>query len=328
MKHLPAIAALAPRARAVAVVDIDREQAGTLAGRFQIQGVYTDLEEMLSKERPDVVDICTPPKTHAPIAVQCIQAGAHVLLEKPMCQTETECDQVMAAAKEHRRKVCIAHSDLFYPSFYKARKMLERGDIGKFRGMRIHLSTPVTYITSKPDHWAHKLPGGVFGESGPHVVYLTLPFINPIREVQIIGRKVLEEHPWSSYEDYRLNLIGDEATSSVSMIYDTKQWSGQIDLWGEDGTLRVDMESQALIHTRREELKLIPVGLSSLGEAAQILMSGLGTGFEMMTRRYTQTHQALLGAFVDAIVGDTESPVPGEQGKETIRVMNMITQQL
>ncbi|MFN2500332.1 MAG: hypothetical protein ABR557_14730, partial [Pyrinomonadaceae bacterium] len=47
--------------------------------------------------------------------------------------------------------------------------------------MRIMLSTPTDYMTSREDHWAHKLPGGVIGESGPHIVYMTLAFINPIR---------------------------------------------------------------------------------------------------------------------------------------------------
>jgi hypothetical protein len=97
--------------------------------------------------------------------------------------------------------------------------------------MRIHLSTPVDYTTSKPDHWAHKLPGGVFGESGPHVVYMILAYINPITEVQVLGRKLMPEYPWSPCEDYRLDLLGDAGVCAGSMIYTTKLWQAEVDIW-------------------------------------------------------------------------------------------------
>jgi predicted dehydrogenase len=84
-----------------------------------------------------------------------------------MATSVAECDEIIAAADKANRCVSVAHSDLFYPSFTKAQQMVESGAIGKFRGMRIFLSTPIDYITSKPDHWAHKLPGGVLGETGP-----------------------------------------------------------------------------------------------------------------------------------------------------------------
>ena len=328
VKHLPALRALKSKAQTVAICDLNVEQGKALAAQFDVPGFHTDLGEMLKVEKPDVVDICTPPKTHAAIALTCIEAGAHVLIEKPMCQTEQECDQVMEAAQKHGRKICVGHSDLFYPSFYKARQMVDAGQIGTFRGMRIHLSTPTDYITSKPDHWGNKLPGGVFGESGPHVVYMTLAFINPIAKVQVLGLKVLEEYPWSPYEDYRLDLVGERAISTISMIYSTKQWGAQVELWGTDGFLRADLQSQALVHVRREELRTASVGLSSLGEAAQIVKSGLGTALEVVTKRYMPTHQALMGAFFDSILQNTESPVPASEGKESIRVMNLITEQL
>ncbi|HET9327749.1 MAG TPA: Gfo/Idh/MocA family oxidoreductase [Candidatus Eisenbacteria bacterium] len=328
VKHLPALKNLKGRSETVAIVDLNEAQARDLAGKFGVPKVYKDVGEMLRTEKPDVVDICTPPKTHTPIALQCIEGGAHVLIEKPMCQTEAECDTVMAAAEKAKRKICVGHSDLFYPSFNKGRELFEKGEIGAFRGMRIHLSTPVDYITSKPDHWAHKLPGGVFGESGPHVVYMTLAYISPIRDVQIVGRKMLPEYPWSPYEDYRLNLIGDQGTCTISMIYTTKQWQAEVAVWGTEGTLHMDLETQKLLKIKREELKMVPVALGSLGEVAQTLGSGLETGMDLLTGRYTQTHQEMMRAFFDAIVNDTDSPVPPSQGKESIRVMNMITAKL
>jgi predicted dehydrogenase len=163
-----------------------------------------------------LVDVCTPPKTHSTLAIEALENGAHVLLEKPMATSLVECDQIIAAAKKANRFVSLAHSDLFYPSFMKSQQMVESGAIGTFRGMRIFLSTPVDYITSKSDHWAHKLPGGVLGETGPHVVYMTLAFIKQIRKIQIHAQKLLPEFPWSPYEDYRITLAGDYAASSIA----------------------------------------------------------------------------------------------------------------
>ena len=83
---------------------------------------------MLEAERLDVVDICSPPRTHADIAIRSLKAGAHALIEKPMAINTEECDRIIAAAKENGRKICVAHSDLFYPSFLKARELVKAGN--------------------------------------------------------------------------------------------------------------------------------------------------------------------------------------------------------
>lgn len=327
-KHLPALRNMSDSVELCAVCDVNREQAEKIGREYGATEVFTDLGELLQKAKPDIVDICTPPKLHAPMALQCLEGGAHLVIEKPMCQTVEECDRVMELAERLDRKICVAHSDLFYPSFAKARKMVNNGDIGEMRGMRIHLSTPVDYITSKPDHWAHKLPGGVFGESGPHVVYMTLAYMNPIKEVHVVGRKLFDDYTWSPFEDYRLDLVGDKMTCSVSMIYSTNQWGCEVELWGSDGSLRLDLESQTLIHRERKQLRALPVGIGALGEAAQIVTSGINTAFDLVTRRYVQTHQELLTEFTRAINTGAPSPVPPEEGRESIRVMNLISEQL
>jgi len=323
LKHLPALQRL-DTAELCAICDISRDAAQEAADKFGIKGVYNDLDRMLSAEKPDIVDVCTPPKTHLSVAKAALEAGAHLLVEKPMCATVDECDELIRIAKAKNLKICVAHSDLFYPSFTKARAALAQGKIGTFRGMNIHLSTPVDYITSKRDHWANKLPGGVFGESGPHVVYMTLAFINPIKEVSVTATKILPEYAWSPFEDYRVTMVGDAGICSASMIYTTKQWAAGLEIWGTDGTLRVDLESQTLTRVRREALNVLRVGASAVSEAAQILVSGISTGIDRLAQRYTQTHQELLKAYIAAILENKPSPVGPEEGRESIRVMNMI----
>jgi predicted dehydrogenase len=327
-KHLPAWKKLGAKARVVALCDPQVAQAEELARTYEIAKVYHDFREMLEAERLDAVDICSPPRTHAELAIQSLEAGAHALIEKPMAIGTAECDRVIAASKQAGKKICVAHSDLFYPSFLKARELLKEGAIGELRGMRIFLSTPVDYITSKPEHWAHNLPGGVIGETGPHVIYMTLAFINPIREVRVAARKQLTQFPWSPYEDYRLELIGERASSSVTLTYATNRWAVQLDLWGSDGHMKFDLETQTLVLHGRPNLKPATLGLSAIREAGQILLGAADTGLSYAMGTFENTHERLLREFVESIRNGAPAPVTPEEGREAVRVMDLLVGQL
>jgi len=327
-KHLPAWKKAKRNAEVVALSDPNVEQAETLAHAHGIAKVYKDFHQMLETERLDVVDICSPPRTHAEIAIRSLKSGAHALIEKPMAISTEECDQILAVAKENGRKICVAHSDLFYPSFLKAREIVKQGTIGNFSGMRIFLSTPVDYITSRPDHWAHRLPGGVIGETGPHVIYMTLAFINPIQRVRIEGRKQLKQFPWSPYEDYRLDLMGENATCSVALTYATNRWAVQLDVWGSEGHLKFDLETQTVIVHGRSDLKPATLGVSAVKEAGQILTGTLGTSLTYLTGKFENTHERLVRDFIESIRNGSPTPVPPEEGREAVRVMDLLVGQL
>jgi predicted dehydrogenase len=327
LKHIPAFHKHRGKVHLAAICDVNIEGAREAAAAFGIPSAYADVGEMLAKEKPDLVDICTPPKTHAKLAIQAIQAGSNVLIEKPMAQSLEECDAIIAAARENNVKVCVAHSDLFYYPFIEARKLVREGAIGTFRGMRIFLSTPTDYITSKPDHWANKLPGGVFGESGPHIVYMTLAFINPVHSISVNAMKLMD-YAWSPFEDYRIDLIGEKAASSVTMNYATDQWMARVEILGEDATLMVDLEAMSLVKYRRKELKPVPIGMSILSESGQLLKNLAKNGFRYASGSLRSTHDFIIDGFVDSIINRTDSPVPAEEGRESVRVQNMIVEKL
>lgn len=326
-KHIPAFVRHKSKVDLVALCDLNQEGARKLASQFGVPKVYSDIGEMIEKEKPDLVDICTPPKTHVKLAVEAMERGCNVLIEKPMALTVAECDQIVEAAQRNNVKVCVGHSDLFYYPFMEARELVRKGAIGGFRGMRIMLSTPTDYMTSREDHWAHKLPGGVIGESGPHIVYMTLAFINPIKKVSVDAMKVLD-FPWSRYDDYRINLIGDKAISSVSLSYTTDQWAARLDILGEKGILTLDLEGMYLVNSRRPKLSPVPVALSILSESGQIVQDLVSKGVRLAAGKYENTHDIIVSRFVDSIRNDTESPVSAEEGREAVRVLNMIVEKL
>lgn len=326
-KHIPAFLKHKNKVELVALCDVNKEAAEKVAGKFGIPKTYTNIAEMIEKEKPDLVDICTPPQTHVRLAVEAMKLGRNVLIEKPMALTVAECDEIVEAKEKYGVKVCVGHSDLFYYPFMEARELVAKGAIGEFRGMRIFLSTPTNYMTSQKDHWAHKLPGGVIGESGPHVVYMTLAFINPVRRVSVDAMKIMD-YPWSLYDDYRINLIGDKAVSSITMSYTTDQWAARVDILGSKGILMLDLEGMYLLNNKRETLKPASVALSCLSESGQIVQNLLSKGMKLATGRYDNTHDIIVERFVDCIANGTETPVTAEEGREAVKVMNMIVDQL
>lgn len=326
-KHVPAFLKHRNKADLLAICDLDQTAAGSLAKQFGIPCIYADLTQMIEKEQLQLVDICTPPQTHVKLATAAMERGCNVLIEKPMALSVAECDRIVNAAKQHNVKVCVGHSDLFYYPFMQARELIGKGAIGDFRGMRILFSTPTDYMTSHPNHWAHKLPGGVIGETGPHIVYLTLAFINPIERVTVEGLKVLD-YPWSKYDDYRINLIGEKAISSVTLSYTTDQWAARVDLLGSKGILSLDLEAMYLVNSRRPVLKPVPLGLSVITESGQMLQNLVSKSLRVAAGKYQNTHDILVGRFVDAIRTGTPSPVTAEEGREAVRVLGMIVEAL
>ncbi|MBI1870479.1 MAG: Gfo/Idh/MocA family oxidoreductase [Chlamydiae bacterium] len=327
-KHLPAFLKLKKKIASLCLVDPNREAAQKLAQTFGIEKIYGSLSELLSKEKPDLIDICTPPRTHVGIALEALQAGCHVFVEKPMAMNVQECDQLIEASQKFRKKICVGHSDLFYPPFLKAREWVCKGAIGQFMGMKIFLSTPTDYMTSKENHWANKLPGGVIGESGPHVVYITLAFIPKILDVKVTGLKLLSQFPWSPYEDYRIELIGEKTSSSITSIYTTDQWAATVDLWGTEGLLKLDLELMTLVKYRRNSFKPSEIALSGASEASQLMWGTFATGLKTLMGRFKRTHELLIGKFVDAILNDSPSPVSAQEGREAVRVMDLIVEGL
>jgi len=327
-RHIPAWKSIGSKAEVVGLSDLNRDMAAKTAAQFDIKGIYNDAAEMIAREQPDVVDICTPPATHAKIAAMAMDHGCHMLIEKPMALTIGDCDAIAQGARQRGVQVCVAHTGLFYEPFIRGRELVEHGAIGKFMGMRIVISTPTDYLTSSEEHWAHKLPGGAIGETGPHAVYMSLAFIGRVERVTVDGAKLLLQYPWSRFEDYRINLVGDTGISSISVNYATSQWMVWVEIAGTDGTLLLDLHGRSVVRRRRARLKPMAVGLSVLGEGAQLFKEALLTGFRLATLRTASTHDRLIRAFAESLLNRTSVPVTAEEGREAVRIMSMIVDQL
>ena len=327
-RHLPAWRRLRRTVSVVAVCDLNRTQAEAVSRKFGVPAAYDDIRQMLETERPDFVDICTPPDTHADLAVTALKADRQVLIEKPLATNEEECQRIIQAERESKGQVTVAHTELFHPSVIEARQRIKRGDIGRFTGMRIFYSTPVTLMTADSGHFANRLPGGTIGETSPHVVYLTEAFIGPVRGVWTRGQKILPEYPWSPFEDYRLELMGDSAASSAVLTYTSKHSAFLLELWGTEGILKIDMQSKVLVNYDRVNQSPRGIGLSAFKEVAQIATGAFSNGVSYLAGRFRNIHDRLIGEFFERSVNGLPPAVTSEDGLETVRVMNLIGKQL
>jgi predicted dehydrogenase len=115
----------------VAAADSDESRAQLVSGKFGAEHWYGDYRNLLGSKEVEAVDICTPTKYHAEIAVAAATAGKHVLCEKPIALSLEEADRMIRACSEHNVKLMIAHSRRFIPRYSIVRKVISEGLIGK-----------------------------------------------------------------------------------------------------------------------------------------------------------------------------------------------------
>src|SRR5690606_8821748 len=103
--HLAAISRMTG-IRAVAIADINRERAEECAKKFDLKA-YTDYEEMLAEQQPDIAIVALPHFLHRDAAISCLAAGCHLLLEKPMAISSAACDDIIEHAERFSRAVLV-----------------------------------------------------------------------------------------------------------------------------------------------------------------------------------------------------------------------------
>ncbi|MDZ8120049.1 Gfo/Idh/MocA family protein [Pontiella agarivorans] len=95
--------------------------------------IYTEIGAMLSAEKLDAVSITLPTHLHKSISIQCLEAGVHVLCEKPMALNVEDCNAMMAAADEAGKELMVAHCIRFWPAYAWIKSVMEQGCAGEVK---------------------------------------------------------------------------------------------------------------------------------------------------------------------------------------------------
>jgi predicted dehydrogenase len=117
----------------VCITGRTRSAVEKLQRKFKISQGYTDHREMLEKQQLDAVNVTTPTYTHCPIVVDSLQAGCHVLCEKPMAMNLDEADQMIQAERESGKTIMLGFSQRFYKEFVQIKKLIDQGELGKIK---------------------------------------------------------------------------------------------------------------------------------------------------------------------------------------------------
>ncbi|MCS2160210.1 Gfo/Idh/MocA family oxidoreductase [Scandinavium sp. H11S7] len=132
--HIQGYLEMGARCQIVALVDIYPEKAQEKKTRYGLQDarVYSSHQQMLDDEpNVDIVDVCTPPYVHAEISIDALQAGKHVLCEKPMAASLEECDAMIAAQQASGKTLSIIAQNRFTDAFWRLKAAVDSGLAGK-----------------------------------------------------------------------------------------------------------------------------------------------------------------------------------------------------
>ena len=127
--HAAALAAL-PESEFVAVCGRTPEKANAFAEKYRV-AAFTDVREMLAKSEAEAVCICTPHPQHAASTIAAAEAGAHVLVEKPLASSLADCDAMLAAARANQTIIGTVCQRRFYPPSQRIRRAIDDGKIGQ-----------------------------------------------------------------------------------------------------------------------------------------------------------------------------------------------------
>ena len=126
-----------PRTELVAICDLLPERLETVGDKFDVKARYSDFEQMIHEQQPDIVNIPTATKFHAPLAEAVLRMGVHVDVEKPMTVTLSELDRLMAAQRASGKQLVPHHQAAVHPPAKKLRELVRSGFIGEVQAVRV-----------------------------------------------------------------------------------------------------------------------------------------------------------------------------------------------
>lgn len=298
--HLPGL--LAAGASLTAICDNNHPQLDEIAARFHIQHSYRNWREMLAAGGFDAVTICTPPFLHADMAVECLQRGYHVLVEKPMAVTLQQCDQMNDAVKPAGLILMISHNQRFMEPHRLAKDILDSGILG--RPYLVH---------------------GVFGHSGPEVWSPTQEwYFRPERAglgvMADLGYHKLDLVRWMTNQEVtQASAFGHTFEKATSLedtaIFALKLSRGTLYTLQISWVFRPDWENSLVIRCERGVLT-IPTESS---EPVRVLYT-TSPGVTVESAHHCNTSDTsgwfgAMRAFVSAVQAGTDSPIPDSEGR-------------
>jgi predicted dehydrogenase len=314
----------------VALCDRDRPRAESVARQFGVPTSYADVAAMLDAERPDFIDIITPPDTHRSIAAMAAERGVHVLCQKALAPAFAEAAAIVDNAERAGIRFMVHDNFRFQPWHREFRRLLDQGTIGRLHSVSCRTRMgdgwqPDAYLARQP--YFRTMPQLLIFETGVH-------FIDVYRylggEVTSVFARLRRLNPGIAGEDTGIVLF--EFAGGAVGVWDANRYNesratnprytfGEFLLEGDGGSLGLDEEGEMSVHRLGAGASDHPYPHDRLGFAGdcvratlQHFVDGLRTGspFETDGRDYLKTLAVQEAVYASAasgapvIVGDRE----------------------
>lgn len=318
-KHVEALINNRKEAELIAVCDIVKDKAAERKKQYEnaIEDnadvkVYSDYIQMLGKEDIDVVSICTESGYHAKHAIDCLNKGKHVLVEKPMALSIKDADEMIRITKEKNLKLGICHQNRFNPPIQKLRRAIEEGRFGKLINgtARILWTRDDNYYKQATWRGTKALDGGTLMNQCIHNIDLLQWMMDSEIERVHCERGTFLRN--IEMEDFGALLIrfknGSIGIVEGSACVYPKNLEETLSIFGEKGTVVIGGLAVNEIKVWQFEDEKDNLDLETSKEVAVDSVYGHG-------------HIPLYKDFIDAIKNDTEPLINGEEGRKAMEIV-------
>ena len=325
-----------PGSEIVGVVDRDEKKAKDCAQKYNIQGVFSSIKEMVEQSKPDVIHIVTPPKTHYALAKEAIELKCNVLVEKPLALKLQEGQELYDLAERHAVKLCTMHNHLFDPCMAGVHERVKQGDFGKiinvesYYGLNTQIPAFREYPVPNVLPWLYTMPGGVYHDFMAHPLYVMLDYTGKPIDVKVM-HKTFGTLPHGIPDELRILIKGEKAFGTLTFSFAAKPHLHFVRIYGTGMMAEVDFNTMINI--------MHPV--SSLPKAAQKATYNLSESWQLFKATTTnvinfvrgklkpyQGMKILIHQFYDYIQGKSEIPVTREQALLVMETMDEIWRQV
>ncbi|GEO09947.1 Gfo/Idh/MocA family protein [Segetibacter aerophilus] len=251
----------------VAVCDVVKERATMFAGKYKVNA-YTEIDILLQHEKEiDVVVVCTPNGLHASHSIKALQAGFHVLCEKPMAIKVKDCKAMIAAAEQAKRSLFAIKQNRFNPPVVAVKDAIEKGILGKIYSIQLSC-----FWNRNPDYYHNswkgtkELDGGTLFTQFSHFIDLLYWMIGDVTRAYCLTANFAHKEI-IEFEDTGVVAIefvnGAVGTINYTVNSYNKNMEGSLTIFAEKGTVKIggeylnELEYQNI---KDFEFKNIPAG--------------------------------------------------------------------
>lgn len=320
--HIPVYTSL-DAISSISICDTDESRLSKFKHEHPINSSYTNILTMLEDESLDFVDICVPPRAHKDVALTALEHNCHIFVEKPLAPTSQECEEIIQSSEKNNKFVGVMHNKRFNKPFLEAKRRIESGEIGDV--LRLHLLSlnPKSEMLNQKDHWYHNLPGGVMGETLPHLIYMTRDLAGNIESVDIHAQNMTNTG-WAANDEFEIIFETSNVLCSATLSYASNIRASQVTIVGTDGVLEVNLTTNEVMKYQLTDLDYKELGKNSVSNIYQQSKNVVSNILDVVLGNAEVGSDILLKRYVESIQSGTEPPVTGLDGLAVVKTMDEV----